>query len=151
MSQSLLESLLSQIKTALKAGEKEKLLCLRGLHSEVKNIGINKKVELTDEVVIDVATKAVKQRKESIELFKKGAREDLVSQNEQELVWLRSFLPKQLSESEVMAIVDDCLKESGVTSLQEMGKIMPLIMPRVKGKADGNLVKKLVSQRLNSK
>jgi len=145
----LLSNILEDIKVSMKSGEKEKVVCLRGLHSDIKNVGINQKIEITDDVVLSVISKAVKQRKDSAEQFAGGGRQDLVEKTEVEISWVEKYLPAQLSEGEVEELVKNAIAETGATGRQDMGKIMKILMPKVAGKADGKLVSQFVSKALS--
>ncbi len=144
----LLTNILDDIKSSMKSGEKEKLLCLRGLHSEIKNVSINTKVDITDNLILDVLQKAVKQRQDASAQFASGGRQDLVDKNETEIAWLRAYMPKQLSPEELESIVDEVIKEVGASSKKDMGKVMPAIMQKTKGQADGKAISQLVSKKL---
>jgi uncharacterized protein YqeY len=144
----LMDTILADIKSAMKAGEKDKLTCLRGIHSEVKNVSINEKKEITDEVVLTSLTKGVKQRKDSIESFKNGGREDLVEQTAQEITWIEEYLPTPLSPEELEAIVASTIQELGASSKKDMGHVMKALKPKVAGRADGKALSQLVGAKL---
>jgi uncharacterized protein YqeY len=103
---------------------------------------------LSGEDILAVITTLTKQRKESIELFSKGGREDLADKERQELKILRSYLPKQLTPEELDGIILEAIKESSATGTKDMGKVMRLVMPRVKGTADGKIVNQRVTDLL---
>lgn len=149
---SLKEKLTEDMKNAMKAKEegKQRLGVIRLVRGAVKQIEIDGKKELDDEGVIAVISKEVKQRRDSIEEFKKGGRDDLVAQNEAEIEILLEYLPKQLTEDEVRELVKEAIAESGAKEPKEMGKVMKVLMPKVKGKADGKLVNNLVKELLES-
>lgn len=138
----------SKIIEALKGGEKEKLAVLRGLKSAFKYRQIEAKKELSDEMAIEVISRAAKQRRESIEQFRAGEREDLASKEESELKIISEYLPSQLSEEEVRTLVATAVSESGAETPKQIGLVMKLLMPKVKGKADGKLVNRLVLEKL---
>jgi len=144
----LLNRILNDIKIAMKSGEKEKLLSLRSLHSDIKNIGINQKVDLTDEVVITAVAKSIKQRRESLEQFKKGNRQDLVDKTTAEIACLTPYLPQQLSEDALKEMIRLAIQETGASVKKDMGKVMKFLMPKTSGKADGKLISRLVSELL---
>lgn len=148
---SLKEQLTEDMKTAMKAKEegKQRLSVIRMVRSALRQVEIDGKKELDDNGVIDIISKEVKMRKDSIEEFKKGDREDLVAQVEAEIVVLMSYLPVQLSEDEVRSLVKEAVTTSGASSQKEMGKVMVLLMPKVKGRADGKLVNTIVREMLN--
>lgn len=104
--------------------------------------------EATDEDVMTVIQKEVKQRKDSIEAYEKAGRQDLVDKEKAELAILQTYLPQQMSEEEVKKIIEAAIQETGATSLSDMGKVMSALMPKVKGKADGSLISKLVREAL---
>ena len=134
------------MKEAMKAREagKECLSVIRLVRGAIRQIEIDQRVELDDEGVLAVISKEVKQRRDSIEEFKKGGREDLVAQNEADIAILMEYLPAQLTEAEVKALVDEAVAAVGAKDPKDMGKVMKELMPKVKGKADGKLVNQLV-------
>ena len=136
------------MKSSMKSGDKDTLLYVRNLHSAVRKKEIDDRVDLDDAGIQKIIGTIMKQRLDSIEQFRNGGREDLVAKEEAEAKFLKQFLPEQMSETEVAAIVDWAAKESGATSAKEMGKVMGLLMPKVQGKADGKLVNQLVKARL---
>ena len=148
---SLQERLTEDVKTAMKAWEagKSRLSVLRMVKASIRNIEIDRKKELNDEDVLDVLAKEVKMRRDSMDDFRKGNRPDLVAALEEEIAILAEYLPAQLSEEEVRALVDQAVSQAQATTAKDMGKVMAILMPQVKGKADGKLVNTLVRERLN--
>jgi len=146
----LKERLKEDMKAALKAKDKVKLSTIRMIQSLIKNAEIEKRGELTDEEIVQLLMKYAKQRKESIELYQKGGRQDLVEKEKAELAVVESYLPKQMSEEEVRALVEEAIRESGATSPKDLGKVMKLVMPKVKGRADGSLVNRIAKEFLSS-
>lgn len=140
--------ILEDLKMAMKNQEKEKLSVIRMVKGSIQMMELDKKHELSDEEVIDVISKEIKSRKDSIEEFKKGNRQDLIDKTESEITILKTYLPKQLSEEEVKEIVEKVFKEVNPTSSKEMGLVMKKITPLVKGKADMGLVSKLVKEKI---
>lgn len=136
----------SAINTALKMGKQIDLKALRFVLSQINYEEIAKQKELTDEEVISLLRKEIKKRKEATELFKKGEREDLVTDEEAQIVVIQKFLPQQLSEEELGKIIDDVIASVGEE--KNIGKIIGLVMGKVKGKADGPVVSSLVRQKL---
>ncbi len=145
---SLLANIDKDTAEALKAGEKEKVTVLRGLKSDIKYRQIEKKDMLTDEEVIAVVSSYAKKCRDSIEEFKKGNREDLVKKTEFELDVIAKYLPEQLSEEKLREIIKAAIEESGADSPQKMGLVMKIVMPQIKGKADGKLVSKIALELL---
>jgi uncharacterized protein YqeY len=146
---SLLERLNSDIKQAMKNKEKDKLGVIRMIKSSIQNEAIKSGKELSEEDELTVLSREVKQRKDSLHEFDKAGRQDLVEKIRTELQYVELYMPKQLSEEEVTEIVKQAISETGASSKAEMGKVMAAIMPKVKGKADGSLVNKLVQQHLS--
>lgn len=147
---SLKEKLANDMKEAMKAREagKARLSVIRLVRGAVRQIELDQKVELDDEGILAVISKEVKQRRDSIEEFKKGGREDLVAQNEADIAILLEYLPAQLSEAEVRALVSEAVAAVGAHGPKDMGKVMKELMPKVKGKADGKLVNQLVKEAI---
>ena len=147
---SLRQDIHKDIAVAMKAGEKERLSTVRMLMSAIKYKEVDAHRELTDEETIAVISTLVKQRQDSIEQFTKGNRLDLVEKETNELEVLRTYLPPQLTEAEVRDIIKKAVAETGATGQKDMGKLMKVIMPQVKGKADGKLVNDIVKEALGS-
>ena len=138
------------MKDAMKAKEagKQRLSVIRLVRGAVRQQEIDGKKELSDEDVLAVISKEVKQRRDSIEDFQKGGRDDLVAEAEAEIAILMEYLPEQLSEDEVRSLVKEAVAKSGATSPKDMGKVMKELMPKVKGRADGKLVNGIVKEFL---
>ena len=149
MSQELVDRLTADIKTAMKAGEKDKVTALRMLNSAIKDKTINAGKEVTEEIVTSVINKAIKQRVDSFEQFTEADRDDLAVKEKAELEWLKVYQPEQMDEAAVETIVKECIAEIGAESKRDMGKVMKLLMPRVKGKADGKMVNQIVMSLLS--
>lgn len=143
----MLAELQGQMKQALKAGEKLRLSTLRLLLAAIKNESIDKRHELDEDEIITIIQREVKQRRNAIEEFKKGAREDLVKQAEEEIAILENYLPRQISDEELRQLVQQVVAELQATP-NEFGKVMGKVMPLVKGTADGNRVRSMVKQVL---
>ena len=120
------------------------------LRAQLKNVIINERKEkLEDTEVIAVIKKQVKQRQESIEQFKAGGRADLVSKEQTELAILKEYLPAQMSENEVSQAIKDAMKETGASSMKDMGQLMKVVLPKLQGRADSKLVSDLVKKALS--
>ena len=132
------------MKTAMKAKDQVTLSTIRMVTSAVKNKEIELIRKLSEEETAEVIAKAIKQRRDSIEQYRKGAREDLAAKEESEIAVLERYLPKQLTEAEVTALAREAIAAVGATSAKEMGKVMGQLMPKVKGKADGGVVNRVV-------
>ena len=147
---SLLERIDADLKAALKSSDKLRLSTVRLLKAAVKNQQIDKGRELSDEEILSVIGSMAKQRKESIEQFSKGGRTDLAEQEKSELAVLQSYLPAQLSPEELDRIIREAIQESGATDEKEIGKVMRVLMPKIKGLADGKEVNDRVRELLHA-
>jgi uncharacterized protein YqeY len=145
---SLSDRLNEDMKQAMKSQDKFKLSVIRMVRSTIKNSEIDLKRALDDNEVLDVLTREIKQRKDSLQEFAKAGREDLAENLRAELVILAEYMPQQLSEEEVKAIVQQTIQQIGASSKADMGKVMTALMPQVKGRADGKLINQLVQQLL---
>lgn len=133
---------------ALKDGDKQRLIVLRGLKSDLKYKQIETREDITDEQAIEVLSSAAKRRRDSIEQFRQGGRDDLVRQEEFELDVITPYLPKQLSAGELRQLAESAIEEVGADSPKQMGQVMKVLMPKVKGRTDGKLVSKLIAELL---
>jgi uncharacterized protein YqeY len=147
----LKQTILDDLKVAMKAGDTAKRDTLRMLDSMVKNVEIEKQKRetgLSDEEVLEVIGKAVKQRKDASAQYATGGRQDLVEKENQEIAILAAYLPAQLDEATVRETVKAVIVQVGATGMADIGKVMGLAMGKLKGQADGNLVKKLAEEEL---
>jgi uncharacterized protein YqeY len=144
----LREKIEADTKEALKAGAKDKVSTLRMLNAALKNKQIDKRRPLTEEEVIETVRSLIKQRKDSIEQFTKGGRQDLVDKETAEVAVLEAYLPKQLAREELEAMVRDAIAQTGAQGARDMGKVMKALIPMVGGRADGKLVSELVKNAL---
>lgn len=147
------QQLQENLKQSMLAKDSEKTSVLRMLLSALNYYEINKGgagYEATDEDVVSVIQKEVKQRRDSIKQFKNAGRQDLVEKETKELEILQKYLPQQMGEEEIRKLVKEAIAQTQASSLQDMGKVMGALMPKVKGKADGSLVSKIVKEELNS-
>ncbi|MBD3296814.1 MAG: GatB/YqeY domain-containing protein [Candidatus Omnitrophica bacterium] len=140
----------NELKHALKSGNKVKLSVVRMLMSEVKNKKIEDRVkELDERTVLALTRKMAKRYKESIEKFREGGREDLVEKESSELEVLEEYLPEQMPEKEIEAIVDRVISETGATSMKDMGRVMGSVLEETAGRCDGGTVSGIVKSRLS--
>ncbi|MCS7463471.1 GatB/YqeY domain-containing protein [Paenibacillus doosanensis] len=146
---SLSEKLNEDMKLAMKSQDKFKLTVIRMVRAAIKNIEIDQRKTLDDQEVLDVLSREIKQRKDSLQEFEKAGRDDLAETVKAEIEILMEYLPQQLSEEEVKAIVQQTIQEVGASSKADMGKVMGALMPKVKGRADGKLVNQAVQQLLS--
>ena len=145
---SLKEQLTSAMKEAMKAKQSERLGTLRMLISAIKNKEIEKRDELDDAAVIDVLSSFVKQRREAADVYRNNDKPDMAETEEREMLIAQEFLPAQLSEDEVKALVDEVVAELGAESMKDMGPVMKVLTEKTKGRADGKLVSNLVRAKL---
>jgi uncharacterized protein len=144
------DRLTQDMKTAMKARDKEKLSTIRMVKASMQNEAIKLgKDSLSEEEELTVLSREVKQRNDSLHEFKEAGREDLVEGLEREIEILQVYMPKQLTDEELKQIVEETVQEVGATSKSDMGKVMSAVMPKVKGKVDGSKVNKLVLQQLS--
>jgi uncharacterized protein YqeY len=147
---SLLKRFNDDLKEALKASETAKVSVLRMVKASVKNKEIEKGRELTDDEIVSVLSSMVKQGRESMEQFTKGGRMDLARKEGQEVAILQTYMPQQLSDDELDRIILNAMHEASAKTPQDMGKVMRILMPRVKGVADGKHVNQRVKELLES-
>ena len=139
----------AEIITAMKEKDTVKLNTLRGVKAAMKMQNIDAKKEINDELLIDVVTKEIKTRKESIKDFEKGNRQDLIDKTQAEINILEEYLPEQLSDEEIIAIIDKVFEEVKPSSIKDMGSVMGKVTPLVKGKADMGKVSGLIREKLS--
>jgi len=148
------ETILEDLKKAMKAKDADKLRVLRSLKSKLleKEISIRSGGEgdITDEQAIEVLMKAAKQRRESIDQFEKGGREDLAETEQAELEVIESYLPQMMDDDEIREEVKAFIDQTGASGLADMGKVMGAMMGRLKGKADGSDVSRIVKEELSA-
>lgn len=137
--------------SSMKSRDKETLSFARNLQASIRKKEIDTKSNLDNNGVIDICASLLKQRNESIKQFEKGNRQDLVDKEKKERDFLKTFLPKELSEEELVKIIDETLNELNVKDIKNMGSVMKTIMPKVKGKVDGKKLSEMVRKRLEKK
>ena len=147
---SLIEKLNSDLKSAMKNGDKTTVETIRSVKASLKNKEISKGEALNNEDIISVIQSEAKRRKESILEYKKADRLDLVESEQNELKVIEIYLPEQLSESEIKIIIDELFAKVNPSSMKEIGKVMGPLMKELKGKADGRLVQQLVKLKFES-
>ncbi len=145
----ILEKIKEDLKNALKTKDELRIATLRFLLSSIHNKEIEKKQELTDEEIIPLIQKQIKERKESIEAFRKGKREDLASKEEKELEILSSYLPQQASEEEVFKAVKESIEKVGAKGVKDFGVVMKEVMARLRGRVDGSKLAEKVREELS--
>ena len=150
---SLKEQIGEDIKTAMKAKDKIRLQTVRGIKKAIleKEVELRPKGQetLTPEQEIELLSQQAKQRRDSIEQFKNAGRDELAEKESQELTIIETYLPEQVSEEEVEAIIDELIATSGATTMKDLGKVMGPAMKQLKGKADGKKIQELVKSKLS--
>ena len=146
----LRETLDSDLKDAMRNKEALRRTVLRTMLSEIRNAEINSQTTLDDEGIISVLTKQVQQRKDSVEAYADANRQDLVDKETEEINIISVYLPEQLPVEEIEEIIKTAISEMGASSLSDMGKVMGLVMPQVRGRADGKIVNTIVTEKLRA-
>ncbi|TAG96861.1 MAG: GatB/YqeY domain-containing protein [Oscillatoriales cyanobacterium] len=150
---SLKERIDAEIKAAMKSKDKVRLETVRGIKKFIieKEVSVRPSGQdgLTEAQEMEILVQIAKQRRDSIEQYRKGGREDLVAQEEAELVILEEYLPPQMSDEEISGVIDQVIASAGATSAKEMGKVMGAAMQQLKGKADGKKIQDMVKAKLN--
>lgn len=140
----LKETIATATKDAMRAREKARLATLRLINAEIKRVEVDERIELDDARILALLDKMTKQRRDSITQYEKAGRPELAEVEQQEINVIQEFLPEQLSEAEIQEIVAAAVKETGASSMADMGKVMALVKPQVQGRADMSVVSKFV-------
>ena len=144
------EQLLNDLKEAMRNKDKERLNVIRMVKGALQLEELNLKRECTDDEIIGLIAKQIKTRKESIAEFTKAGRDDLISSTQSEIDILNTYMPEQLSEEEVLKEIDNAFNEVNPSSMKDMGKLMGILTPKLKGKADMSFVSKTIREKLNN-
>jgi uncharacterized protein YqeY len=144
----LKERITEDMKTAMRSGEKDRLAVIRLLQAAIKQREVDERITLDDAQITSVLEKMIKQRKESIVAFEKGARADLVAKENAEIVILQPYLPAQLGEAELDALIAEAIASTGAASIKDMGKVMGVVKAKAAGKADMGAVGARIKARL---
>lgn len=148
MGSPMLDALLADIKTAMKAQDPDKLTALRMLNAQIKDATVNAGKDPTDEAVATIVAKAIKQRQDSVEQFRAAGRTDLADKEQREIELFRAYQPQQLGAAEIEALVKKVIADTGAAGKKDLGKVMQALMPQVKGRSDGKLVNQIVLAQL---
>jgi uncharacterized protein YqeY len=146
---SLEERLADEMKSALKSRDTLRLSVIRMARAAVKNKEIEERKRLDDNAVTRVINGLVKKGEESLVHFQQANRRDLIEKQERELEILRSFLPRQLSQEEILALVNEAIRETNAIEMKDVGKVMKALMPKIAGRADGKVVHQMVAEKLS--
>ena len=146
----LKDQIKAAMKDAMRAKDKARLGTIRLIQSEFKRIEVDEKIEINDARALAVLDKMRKQRVDSVTQFKEASRDDLAEKEQRELNVIQTFLPQALSEDELSSLITEAIQEASATSMQDMGKVMGLLKPKVQGRADMGNVSKLIKAKLNA-
>jgi len=146
---SLKEKITEDMKSAMRAGEKERLATIRMILAAIKQREVDERIQLDDSQVLAAVEKMIKQRKEAIAQFESGGRSDLVAKESAEIALLQTYLPAQLSDAEVDALIAAAIASTGATSIKDMGKVMGVVKAQAQGKADMGKVSARIKQKLS--
>ncbi len=149
MSQTLKTRLQDDMKNAMRAKEKDRLVVIRGTIAAIKQREIDEQIELDDSQILAILDKLVKQRRDSAQQFRDAERLDLAEKEDMEMAILQEYLPVALTESEITLLIDEAISTTGARSMKEMGKVMGMLKPKVQGRADMSQVSTLIKQKLS--
>ena len=141
----------NDLKEGLRSGDKLRVSVIRLLSTMIKNREVDKRGTLTEPEILQAISTSCKQRQESIEQYRQGGRDDLVSKESAELAILQSYMPKPLTAEQLQGLVQEAVHEAQATSMKELGRVMALLMPRVTGRADGKVVNAMVREALSKR
>jgi uncharacterized protein YqeY len=145
----LKDRITEEMKNAMRAGEKERLATIRLILSAIKQREVDERIQLDDTQVLSVIEKMVKQRKESIAQFEAGGRADLVAKEQAEMAVLQTYLPAQMSDAEIDALIAEAVASTGAASIKDMGKVMAAVKAKAQGRADMGAVSARIKQKLS--
>jgi uncharacterized protein YqeY len=145
---SLKDSILQDVKDAMRSKDKPRLATLRLITAAIKQQEVDERIELEDAQVLALLDKMCKQRRESISQFEKAGRDDLIAQEVSELDIIQTYLPEQLGEDEITALIDETMAATGASSIKDMGKVMGQLKPRLQGRADMGAVSAMIKASL---
>lgn len=146
---SLKDRIQQDVKDAMRAKEKQRLATIRLITAAIKQREVDERIELDDEQVLVVLDKMCKQRRESISQFEKAGRDDLIAREASELEIIQGYLPEQLGEDEIAAMIDTVMADTGASSIKDMGKVMGQLKPKLQGRADMAAVSALIKSKLS--
>ncbi len=144
----LKERITEDMKTAMRAGEKERLATIRLILSAIKQREVDERITLDDTQVLAAVEKMIKQRKEAITQFESGGRPDLVAKEQAEIIVLQTYLPAQMSDAEIDALISEAIASTGAASIKDMGKVMGIVKAKAQGRADMGAVSSRIKQKL---
>lgn len=142
-------TIMDSVKDAMRAKEKERLSVLRQITAAIKQVEVDNRADLSDDDIVVILTKMTKQRREALDQYEQAGRDDLAAIEKAELVIIEEFMPAQLSDEEIAAAVDAAIKETGASSVKDMGAVMNVLRPKLQGRADMGAVSGKVKAALN--
>ena len=145
---SLKDRITDDVKDAMRARDKPRLATLRLITAAIKQQEVDERIELDDTQLLSLLDKMCKQRRESISQYEKAARDDLIAQEVSELAIIKTYLPEQLGEAEIAALIDETMAATGAASIKDMGKVMGQLKPKLQGRADMGAVSAMIKARL---
>lgn len=146
----LKQTIMADMKSAMKSGDKEQLATIRLILAAIKQVEVDSRADLTDQDLIAIIDKMGKQRRESIEQFEKAGRNDLADKEKTELAVISEYLPQALSDDEIAALIDQAMTQTSATSMKDMGSVMAILKPQLQGRADMSQVSKQIKIKLSS-
>lgn len=146
---SIKERLKTDLITAMKAKEQPKVDCIRFVNAAIKKVEVDTRKDLDDAAVSGILMNLAKQRRDSIDQFRKGGREDLAAKEESELALIQAYLPQQMGADELGKLVDSVIAETGAKGMKDMGNVMKVVMAKAAGAAEGGAVSAMVKQKLS--
>ena len=146
---SLKEQLMEDLKDAMKNKDELKKNTVTMIRAAIKQIEVDKRVELNDTEIIDIISKEAKKRKDALVEFEKAGRQDLIDQTNAELALIKTYLPEELSEEELTSIIEETIKEVGAETMKDMGKVMQAVKAKTAGRADGKTINEIVKAKLS--
>jgi len=146
---SLKEKLMEDLKDAMKNHNEVKKNTVTMIRASIKQIEVDKRVELEDNEIIDIISKEAKKRKDALAEFEKAGREDLIAQTNEELLIIKEYLPEELSIEELTSIIEETIKEVGAETMKDMGKVMQAVKAKTAGRADGKTINEIVKSKLS--
>ncbi|USA42833.1 GatB/YqeY domain-containing protein [Spongiibacter taiwanensis] len=146
--QTLKQQLTAEMKSAMRAKEKERLAAIRLILSEVKRIEVDERIDVDDERMLVVLDKMCKQRRDSISQYEQAGRDDLASQERFEMEVIQTFMPTPLTDAELDTLIADAISQTGATSMKDMGQVMAILKPQLQGRADMAAVSKKIKAGL---
>lgn len=148
---SLKQKITDDMKAAMRAKDKRLLGAIRLITAAIKQVEVDQRIDsLNDQQVIEILTKMIKQRRDSISQYEKAGRANLVEQEQFEIDHIKTYLPEALSEDEIKALIEEAITASGAATIRDMGKVMGLVKPKLQGRADMGNVSKIIKEKLSS-